>query len=59
LKALTITLEALSHLPSIQKVQQQFSDELACWIMVGAKGLGQLGLPNFMRSVGWSPFTLL
>jgi hypothetical protein len=46
-------------LPSIQKVQQQFSDKLTCWIMAGAKGLGQLGLPNFMGSVGSSPFALL
>jgi hypothetical protein len=46
-------------LPSIQKVQQQFSDELAYWLLAGARGLGQLGLPNFMSSVGSSPFTLL
>jgi hypothetical protein len=54
-----IELFFYGDLPSIQKVQQQFNDELACWIMAGAKGLGQLGLDCFMRSVGSSPFALL
>jgi hypothetical protein len=32
--------------PSIQWMQQHFSNEFYCWLLAGARSLGQLGLPS-------------
>jgi hypothetical protein len=45
--------------PSIQRLQQYFSDEFSCWLMAGARSLGQLGFPSSMRIIGSIPFDLL
>jgi hypothetical protein len=43
--------------PSIQRMQQLFSDEFSCWLMAGARSLGQLGFLSSMNNIGSIPFT--
>jgi hypothetical protein len=38
--------------PTIGKVQRSLFDELACWVMAGAKNLESLGLATTLSSAG-------
>jgi hypothetical protein len=38
--------------PSIGKVQRSFLDELACWVLAGAKHIGSLRLVVVLSVVG-------
>lgn len=52
-----IEIERFLWESSIQRVQQHFSDEFSCWLLVRARSLGQLGLPSSMIWIcPWSRF---
>ena len=46
-----VIFDGVSPSISISKVQRSFLDELVCWVMAGAKHLGNLGLVGALNVI--------